>query len=103
MPDARRPTSPFSLDAQPDRGCPSPVLTEFYREEFVKHRQCLERQREYYSEHAFTEVDAALTRIISQLDYLCQKQDADQMFSKLLRKFDIVTRLSAWTDPKNVH
>jgi hypothetical protein len=26
------------------------ILTDFYREEFLKHQRCLERQREYYSE-----------------------------------------------------
>ena len=49
------------------------------------------------------EVEAALTRIISQLDHLCAKNDADQVVSRLLRRFDIVTRLSAWTDPKTIH
>ena len=28
------------------------LLTEFYREEFLKHRRCLQRQRAYYSESA---------------------------------------------------
>jgi hypothetical protein len=29
--------------------------TEFYREEFIKHQQCLQRQRPYYSEGAITD------------------------------------------------
>ena len=77
--------------------------TAFYREEFLKHQQCLKRQREYYSEHAITEVDAALTHIITQLEQLCTKDDVDQVVSRLLRKFDLVTGLSAWTDPKKIH
>ena len=103
MPDVRRPSSQFASDLQPKQVCVLPVVTEFYREEFVKHRECLERQRECFSAQAFMEVDAALTRIISQLDNFCQKQNADQVLGKLLRKFDIFTRLSAWTDPKHVH
>lgn len=81
-------------------------LTDFYREEFLKHRRCLEQQREYYSDSAITSVEAALTRIISQLDNLSTTHDAaqvDKLVSGLLRKFNVVTGLSAWTDPKNVH
>ena len=36
-------------------------ITEFYREEFVKHHRCLQQQRPYYSESAITDVEAALT------------------------------------------
>jgi hypothetical protein len=82
---------------------PGNTRTDFYREEFLKHRRCLEQQREYYSDSAITSVEAALTRIISQLEYLSTKKDADQLVSSLLRKINVVTGLSSWTDPKNVH
>lgn len=85
------------------RPAPSRILADFYREEFVKHQRCLEEQREYYSSGAITEVEKALTRIISQLEYLSATQDADKVVSGLLRKFNVVTGLSGWTDPKNVH
>ena len=58
---------------------PGTNLTDFYREEFLKHRRCLEQQREYYSDSAITSVEAALTRIISQLEHLSAKEDADQV------------------------
>lgn len=82
---------------------PGSNLIDFYREEFLKHRRCLEEQREYYSDGAIIPVEAALTRIISQLDHLSAKQDADEVVSRLLRKFNVVTRLSSWADPKNIH
>ncbi|HEY0283993.1 MAG TPA: hypothetical protein VGC23_01290 [Vicinamibacterales bacterium] len=82
---------------------PGTSRTDFYREEFLKHRRCLEQQREYYSDSAITSVEAALTRIISQLENLSTKQDADQVVSRLLRSFNVVTGLSSWSDPKNVH
>jgi hypothetical protein len=85
------------------RAAPSRILADFYREEFVKHQRCLEEQREYYSQSAITKVENALTRIISQLEHLSVKEDADQVVSRLLRKFNVVTGLSGWTDPKNVH
>ena len=95
--------SRFQTDSRPS-GVPAiAIRTDFYREEFIKHRQCLERQREYYSERVITDVEAALSRIITQFEQLCAKDDVDQVVSRLLRKFDVVTRLSAWTDPKKIY
>jgi hypothetical protein len=81
----------------------SSVLTDFYRAEFQRHRECLAQQREYYSERAITDADGAIERILSALEHLCAKDDAPQVMSTLLRKVDIVTNLSAWSDPKNYH
>ena len=78
------------------RPAPARMLADFYREEFVKHQRCLEEQREYYSNGAISEVEAALTRIISQLDHLSGKENADKVVSGLLRKFNVVTGLSRW-------
>jgi hypothetical protein len=82
---------------------PASPLTEFYREEFVKHHRCLQAQREYYSAQAIESVETALVRVISQVDTLSTKADADQVVAKLLREFDLVTRLSAWSDPHKAH
>jgi hypothetical protein len=89
--------SPHRLSITPVR------LIDFYREEFLKHRECLARQREYFSERAITDADGAITRILSELDHLCSCKNADKVMSNLLRQFDIVTNLSAWSDPKNFH
>ena len=78
-------------------------ITEFYREEFIKHHRCLQQQRRYYSESAITDVEAALSRIINDLEKLCAKDDVDQVVSSLLKKFDVVTGLSAWSDAKHTH
>ena len=87
----------------PNRVSDAPLLTDFYREEFLKHRKCLAEQREYYSERAITDADGAIARVLSELEQLCAKDDATTVMSNLLRKFDVVTGLSAWTDPKNYH
>lgn len=79
------------------------LLTEFYREEFVKHQRCLRQQRPYFSEAAITDVEAALTRIMGRLEHLSSQDNAPQVVSSLLKKFDIVTGLSAWSDPKQTH
>ena len=69
----------------------------------IKCQRCLEQQREYYSETAISDLERALTQVMSQLDNLCTKADADKVVSKLLRQFDVVAGLSAWTDPKQVN
>ena len=95
--------SRFLADSRPqcDPGCHS--VSNFYREELAKCKRCLEQQREYYSEGTITDVERALTRMMSQLDRLCTKADADQVVSRLLRQFDVVTGLSAWSDPRHIH
>ena len=78
-------------------------LAEFFREEFLKHHRCLERQREYFSDTAITQVEDAIRRVMASLDALCQRDDACQKIGELLRQIDMVTKLSAWTDPQNLH
>lgn len=88
-------------------GCvpPAPTVSraEFYREELLKHQQCLDAQREYYSARAVAEVEEAIGQTIARLDQLCNHCDCDHIVSCLLRKLDQVTNLSAWSDPKNLH
>lgn len=91
----------FLID-RPGLSASSP-LTEFYREEFIKHHRCLQEQREYYSTQAIDSVETALVRVISQVETLSTKADADQVVAKLLREFDVVTRLSSWSDPHKAH
>jgi hypothetical protein len=84
----------------------SPLCTcraEFYRQEFEKHHQCLERQREYYSEGAIAKAEDGVARILAQLEQLCQREDACEVMGQLLRKLDVVTKLSAWTEPDKLH
>jgi len=81
----------------------SSSLIDFYREEFLKHHQCLQEQREYFSEQAICGVERALQRVIADLEHLSGKADADEVMARLLREFDVVTGLSAWSDPLKVH
>jgi hypothetical protein len=74
---------------------------EFYREEFLKHQRCLDRHREYYSAEAIHNVEHALRRTLARLDMLCRHGDCDEVISGLLKKFDRVTRLSAWDQPRS--
>src|SRR5262245_1178398 len=76
---------------------------DFFRQEFQKHHECLERQREYYSEDAIASAEQGLARIMAQLEQLCQREDANDVMGQLLRKLDVVTKLSAWSEPDNLH
>jgi hypothetical protein len=78
-------------------------LTDFYRQEFLKHRRCLAAQREYFSERAISTADEALAKVLGQLDQLCAQDDADKLISGLLRQFNAVTGLSGWLDPTQLH
>lgn len=103
MAASRNRLSRFLTDSRPP--C-EPVIcsvSNFYREEFVKRQQRLEAQREFYSERAINDVEQALVKVIAQLDRLCTKENADEVVGKLLRQFDVVTGLSAWTDPRQVN
>jgi hypothetical protein len=82
---------------------PSSPIIEFYKEEFLKHHRCLQQQREFYSAQAISNVESALLRIISQVDKLSTKEDANQVVAQLLREIDVVTKLSAWSDPQKAH
>jgi hypothetical protein len=91
----------FVTDSRPTSA--QHTLTEFYRQEFIKHHRCLQHHRPYYSESAITDVEVALTRIMGQLEQLCSRDNADEVVGCLLKKFDVVTRLSVWSDPKRTH
>jgi hypothetical protein len=77
------------------RPCSASVLADFYRQELLKHRDCLEQQREYYSDRAIADAEAGLMRLLAQLDQLCTKDDANELVAAILRKYDVVTGLSA--------
>ena len=103
MPASRNRLSRFLTDSRPQYDQVFHSLSNFYREEFIKCQRCLEQQREYYSEDAIHDVEQALMKVMGELDRLCTKADADQVVSHLLRQFDVVTGLSAWTDPRQIN
>ena len=78
-------------------------LANFFREEFIKHHQCLERQREFYSDVAIAQAEEALARVLSRVEQLSLRKDAGEVIGQLLRQLDLVTNLSALTDPETLH
>ena len=78
-------------------------LANFFREEFIKHHRCLERQREFYSDVAITQAEEALARVLSRVEQLSLREDAGEVIGQLLRQLDLVTNLSAQTEPETLH
>jgi len=103
MPALRNRLSRFLTDSPPPCDPVFHSLSNFYREEFVRCQRCLEAQREHYSERAISDVERALTQVMSQLDRLCAEKRADQVVSRVLRQLDLVAGLSAWADPRQVN
>jgi hypothetical protein len=103
MAASRNRLSRFLTDSRPPCEPVIHSVSNFYREEFVKRQQRLEAQREFYSERAIHDVEQALVKVIAQLDRLCTRENADEVVGKLLRQFDVVAGLSAWTDPRQVN
>jgi hypothetical protein len=101
MPKARTRIPGFLLDQTAPPGVSR--LTDFYREEFLKHHKCLQAQREYYSAQAIENAENALLKIIADLDRLSEDANAEQLVAQLLKEFDVVTGLSGWSDPDKVH
>ncbi|HUQ88829.1 MAG TPA: hypothetical protein VM096_14830 [Vicinamibacterales bacterium] len=79
------------------------TLTDFYREEFLKHHKCLQAQREYFSAQAIETAENALLKIIADLDRLTEDANAEDLVAKLLKEFDVVTGLSGRSEPSQVH
>ena len=55
------------------------------------------------SSNVLTWMDAETAKVISQLEHLSTQANAPQLVSSLLKQFDVVTGLSAWSDPKRSH
>lgn len=77
------------------RPCSASVLADFYRQELLKHCDCLKQQREYFSDRAIDNAEQGLLRVMAQLDELCTHDDAHDVVATLLKKIDAVTGLSA--------
>ena len=82
---------------------PHQLVSNFYREEFLKHLELLRLQHGCFSEGALSSAEEALDRILTQLDALSTRQNANEVFSRLLASFDCVTGASWQYDRKNTH
>ena len=98
----REPADSLHPDSRYPVGVPS-VRSDFFREELRKHWHCLEQQREHYSHKTMIDVEAALRKLMENVDRLCTHENGDEVVSRLLRQIDGVTQLSASPDRQPTH
>jgi hypothetical protein len=70
-------------------------ISDFYREEFLRHKTRLEYQRPFFAEKTFEEIESVLNRIIAEMDRICEVENFEQLASHLLQRIDVVTNLSS--------
>jgi len=80
-------------------------ISEFYREEFLRHKGRLECQRPFFAEKTYEEIESVLNKIIDEMDKICEVDNFEELASSLLQRIDIVTNLSAShvNQPYRVH
>jgi len=69
-------------------------ISDFYREEFLRHKGRLECQRPFFAEKTYEEIESVLNKIIDEMDRICEVENFEELASHLLRRIDIVTNLS---------
>ena len=70
-------------------------ISQFYREEFLRHKSRLECQRTFFGEGTYEEIEGVLNRIIAEIDRICEVDNFQELASHLLQRIDVVTNLSA--------
>ena len=69
-------------------------ISNFYREEFLRHKNRLEYQRPFFADKTYEEIETVLDRIITEIDKICEVENFEELASHLLQRFDVVTNLS---------
>jgi uncharacterized protein YmfQ (DUF2313 family) len=77
------------------------ALSDFYREEFLRHLQHLESNG-IVGETSDEAVDCACRWLTQDLDRVCWRADFPALAESLLQSFEALTRLSA-SDPRRGH
>ena len=70
-------------------------ISEFYCEEFLRHKSRLEHQRPFFAEKTYDEIESVLNRILDEIDRICEVENFEELASHLLHRIDVVTNLSA--------
>src|SRR6266850_7629994 len=70
-------------------------ISDFYREEFLRHKGRLECQRPFFAEKTYEEIESVLNKIIDEMDRICEVENFEELASHLLHRIDVVTNLSS--------
>ena len=69
-------------------------ISDFYREEFIRHRSRLETQKTFSTDETYVEIEAVLNKIIDEIDKMSQVDNFEELAGHLLQRIDVVTSLS---------
>jgi len=70
-------------------------ISDFYKEEFLRHKCRLEVQRAFFAEKTYDEIESVLNKIIDEMDKICEVDNFEELASHLLHRIDVVTNLSS--------
>jgi len=70
-------------------------ISDFYRQEFVRHRSRLGTQKSFFPEQTYAEIESVLDKIIEEMDKISQVENFEELASHLLHRIDVVTSLSS--------
>ena len=77
------------------------VLSDFYREEFLRHLEHLELNGLVHDRNRAI-IDRAYRKLMTSLELVCWREDFPAVAETLLQSFDTLTRLSE-LDPRQRH
>ena len=77
------------------------VLSDFYREEFLRHLEHLELNGFVHDKNREI-IDRAYRKLMGNLEHVCWRDDFPAVAETLLQSFDALTRLSE-LDPRRGH
>ncbi|HEX4998136.1 MAG TPA: hypothetical protein VFY29_07925, partial [Terriglobia bacterium] len=61
--------SPADMEAPDTR---RKQISEFFREEFLRHKDRLEHQRSFFGVETYSEIESVLNRIIEEMERICE-------------------------------
>jgi hypothetical protein len=70
-------------------------ISDFFREEFMRHKSRLECQRSFFGEETYGEIESVLNRIIDEMERICETDNFGEVAASLLHRIDTVTNLSS--------
>jgi hypothetical protein len=71
-------------------------ISDFYREEFLRHKSRLETQKSFFADdEVYVQIEAALDRIIEEIDKMSQADNFQELAGHLLERIDVITSLSS--------
>jgi hypothetical protein len=70
------------------------LISDFYREEFLRHKTRLETQKTFFADESYEEIETVLNKIIDEIDKMSQVDNFEELAGHLLQRIDVVTSLS---------